>query len=96
MLIFFDGLRLKSGFAAVDRNGCAADEGGLLGGDKDNGLGNLLRASEPLQRNPGSKSCLAVSLAAGEATEHVGFNGAWSNDIHPDSKGGTFQRGRLG
>jgi hypothetical protein len=59
-LMFLGGLRLKSGLAAVNGDGCAADEGGLIGGDKDDGFGNLLGTSKALERNAGGKSRLAV------------------------------------
>jgi hypothetical protein len=53
-------LRLKRGLAAIDGDGCPADEGCFRGREKNNGVGDFLGKSKTLERHSFGESRLAV------------------------------------
>src|SRR6266446_6829869 len=88
-------LELAGQFAAIDRDGRTRDEGGLVGSDKQNRLGNLFGQTYTFKRHTRNQRDLIV-LIASEPVQHPGLDGAGGNYVDPHARSRYLQRSRLG
>src|SRR6266446_4552948 len=88
-------LELAGQFAAIDSDGRARDEGGLVGSDKHNRLGNLLGQTYTFNRHTRNQRGLIV-LIAGEPVQHPSLDGARGNYVDAYARSRYLQRSGLG
>src|SRR6266404_1989964 len=95
MVSRFRPLELAGQFAAIDSDGRTRDEGGLVGSEKHNRLGNLFGQTYTFKRDTRNQRGLIV-LIASEPVQHPGLDGARGNDVDAYARLRYLQRSRLG
>src|SRR3989442_13735408 len=73
-------LELGSQFAAIHSDGRTRDEGGLVGSEKHNRLGNLFGQTYTFKRHPRNQRGLIV-LIASEPVQHPSLDGTRGNYV---------------
>src|SRR5215813_2106625 len=83
----------SGGLAAVDRNDCSGDEGGLLRAEPDNDVGDVARLSQPSERDGCRDRCARLLR---KLFEPVGCDRAGRDRIDADAPVGVVECGGLG
>src|SRR6266446_8645663 len=88
-------LELAGQFAAIDSDGRTRDEGGLVGSDKHNRLGNLFGQTYTFNRHTRNQRGFFV-LTADEPVQHTSLDGTRRNYVDAYARLRHLQRSRLG
>src|ERR1700760_1397248 len=83
----------SAGHAAIDEDFGAADVGGFVGGEEQDGVGDFLRLTDASAGNGSGDACFDLGQyvrTAAAARPDRSAGGAGGDDVHPDAGGGKL------